>query len=143
MPPTIAATKSIVCGSKKPRLTIAGPGQTPEIPQPIPKIAAPIRSVLSTASERRSAIVSPKERCLTRRHEPKGDKADADRAGHNERKRRIPIASNVEKSLHLARVRHAGDFEPQTKQSAKQKVHDQPHRDPLDLAAVVSPQGSV
>lgn len=48
----------------------------------------------------------------------------ADRADHDEREARIPRAGDVEESDHLARLRHAGDAEPDGEEHAGDEGDD-------------------
>ena len=91
---TSPATKGSTEAGISPRLAMAGPGQSPERPQPTPKMAAPSTSgrSISEASGRARNAAPPAEPAPEHAVEPQTEEGDDGGAGHDENQAGIPSA---------------------------------------------------
>src|SRR4051812_15790044 len=121
MPVSMATTK-IAAGSKPaPKATIAGPGQKPARPQPVPNTRLPPINRASTSRRCGSLSAPPrKSRCPLAR-ESEGEEADKDCSRHHEGERRVPAAGHIQEADHFPGIRHAGDKEAQPEDQAPRR----------------------
>ncbi len=140
MPAPMAATATMAWLGASASPAIAGPGQRPLIPQPMPKITAPAASGTSIPRVGGEVEGIDEERARHPALDHPGDRHRNERTGHDERQRRIPRAEQVEERTDALGVGHARQREPGTEYRArrhrrKQALHSRP---PVRISATVA-----
>ena len=105
MPASMARTNGTALIGASARVATAGPGQSPAMPQPTPKKAAPAirRAIEIAAVGEREALAE--QRAVHAFANAPGDRHDSDRAAHDEGQRRVPLAEQVEEAAARGRGR--------------------------------------
>ena len=113
MPKSMEMTKIRAGAMPADRVTIAGPGQMPASPHPVPNRILPATRRLSIRVAAGSSTGLPS--------------SEGDGAGHDECQRGIPVSGKVQKVQDFDRVGHTGKDQPGAKDQSGQKGDDIEH----------------
>ena len=110
--------------------TTAGPGHTPPRPQPMPKSTAPPTSFASMAPRLREVKARVGQRRAALQDGAGEGEVHGDGADHHKCEARVPVGGDVEKPVHLCRLRHAREAEAERKREPREEGGEGPHRTP-------------